>query len=153
MNKKRIICFFICVILFTTILPLHSIKANNTSSGKDINITIGAGMLRLSLAGLSIARPIGIGTNIRVVNNGMDSHNGSWELVYTSLSGDFIKNQKGTFAISPDDPTPFHKGVIIYTTLINKISHLTMTVKVGNNTVSRSGIRFGPIVILGKYNK
>ena len=152
MKIKRIVYFIICILLIATFLSLYSIEANQNTFDNDIKITIGAGMLRFTVAGLSIARPIGFGTNIRVVNKGINTYNASWELVYSSFSGDLINKQKGNFIVTPDDPTPFHKGVIIHTTIINKISLLTMKVNVGNNTVSRSGIRFGPVVLLGKYS-
>jgi len=153
MRKKRIAIILIGVIIITTIIPIFSIEAKSVSLNSDIKITIGAGMLRGTIAGFSFSRTIGLGTNIRVKNEGIESYNGSWELVYSSFSGDFIKSQKGNFTVSPDDPIPYHKAVIIYTTFLNKICRLNMTVKVGDYEISRIGIRIGPLVVLGNYIK
>jgi hypothetical protein len=152
MRKKKISSMIIVLIFFTTVIPIFSVEANSVSLNNDIKITIGAGMLRGTIAGISFARPIGFGTNIRVKNNGIDSYNGSWELVYSSFSDDFIKNKKGNFVVTPDDPVPYLKSVIIYTTLKDKICRLSMTVKVGDYEISRSGIRIGPLVVLGMYS-
>ena len=151
MRKKRIAGILVLLLIFTTIIPIFSIEAKSVSLNNDIKITIGAGMLRGTIAGISFARPVGLGTNIRVKNNGNESVNGSWELVYSSFSDDFIKNRKENFNVPPDDPIPYHKGVIIYTTFLNKICRIKMTVKVGDYEISRLGIRIGPLVILGKY--
>lgn len=150
MLKNKMFCLFICFLIIT-ILPVFSVDAYPPSMENDVNISIGAGMIRLSIAGFSYARIIGLGTNIRVVNNGNESKDGNWELVYSDFSDKIIKNKKGNFTISPDELLPYLKGIIIYTTLSDRISKVSMTVEVDGYIVTRTGIRIGPLVIFVRY--
>ena len=108
-------------------------------------------MIRLSIAGFSHTRRIGLGTNIRVVNNGNESKEGNWELIYSDFSDNMIKNKKGNFTISPDELLPYLKGIIIYTSLADRISKVSLSVEVDDYMVTRTGIRIGPLVIFGRY--
>jgi len=151
MLKNKFFCLMLCMLVTATLLPDFTADAHQIELDNNINISIGAGMLRGSIAGISHARRIGFGTNIRVVNKGNESKDGSWELVYSDFSDVVIKNKKGNFTLSSDDLLPYIQGIIIYTSFLDKISKLSMTVKVDDYTVTRTGIRIGPLVILGKY--
>lgn len=153
MQKNKIFCLFICLLIITTVYSTFSVEAIQPVMDNDIDVSIGAGMIRFTIAGFSHARRIGFGTNIRVINKGTESKDGSWELVYYDFSGEEIINKKGNFTISPDDLLPYLQGVIIHTTLSYKISKVSMTVRVGDYTITRTGIRIGPLVILGQYAK
>lgn len=152
MSKSQIIYFFSLFLAVTITFSSCSISAKLADLDDEVKVSIGAGMLRGTIAGFSHARRVGFGINIRIINNKNHSIIGSWELIYSDFSGDLIKSKSMNFVIPADESIPYHSAIMIHTTLKNKIGKLSMIVTIDDNTLSREGLRIGPLIILGKYN-
>ncbi len=151
MRKSQIIYFFSIFLTLIIIFSSYSINANLEDLDDEVKVSIGAGMLRGTIAGFSHARRVGFGINIRIINNKNHSISGLWELMYSDFSGDLIKSKSMNFVIPADETIPYHSAIMIHTTLKYKIGKLSMTVTIDDYTVSREGLRIGPLTILGEY--
>lgn len=152
MKKNQIYYFLGLIFVISIIFYSYSSSAKIAYFDEDVKVSIGAGMLRGTIAGVSHARRVGFGTNTRIVNNKNHSISGSWELIYSDFSGNLIKNRTMNFAIPADESIPYHSAIIIHTTLKYKISKLSMSVTIDDYSISREGIRIGPLNVLGEYN-
>jgi hypothetical protein len=145
---KKILVVGIVMLVFGSSVPALArtpsslstiITTGPASTSEDYAVYIGAGIMR------EYEGKVGLGYHMTVQNTGDTNITGITYENCTTLFGKEYSNGQQPFSLKPQ--TGFSVGTWVILDF-HPITHITLTVVVGNVTFSKSGYEIGPLVLL-----